>query len=203
MDIDKYKKLVKELKGKYKGFKFEYNGNILIVETKLPFRIMETDTSGLRHCNDKEYQKIQNELRKDLFKIDNTEAITIVECGYLQYFTKNADKIFDVVDHIREFIKVCTEKYGKYIKMGRDCNKELLKDLGIETVQVANVERKKKRNVKPVLQYDLDGEFIKEWDSAYDAATEVSGVRGAVGNIYQCCLGHYKTAYGFIWKYKL
>ena len=101
-------------------------------------------------------------------------------------------------------IKAKTEEYGKYIKMGRECNKELLKELGMtDTQNPPKVEKKIKRVVRPVLQYDLDGEFIKEWESAYEAAEEVSGLRGAVGNIYNACTGRYKTAYGFIWKYKV
>lgn len=202
--MDKNKKIAKELNKKYKGFKFEFDGQILTLEVKLPFRIMVTDTSGLNHCDDKEYQKIQNELRRDLFKIDNSNTITVVECGYIQYFTRNVETIDIVSEHIKTFIKDKTEQYGKYFKMGRECNKVLLDDLGIsETAPKAKIEPKRKRVVKPVLQYDLDGEFIKEWDNAYEAAEAVSGVRGAVGNIYQCCLGHYKTAYGFVWKYKL
>lgn len=50
---------------------------------------------------------------------------------------------------------------------------------------------------KPVLQYDLDGNLIKEWPS-------VSEIERKLGfyHISCCCLGKYKTAYGYIWKYK-
>lgn len=202
--MDKNKKIAKELNKKHKGFKFEFSGPILTLEVKLPFRIVYTDTSGLKHCNDKEYQKIQNELRRDLYEIDKTNTLTVVECGYLQHFTTNIESIDLVAEHIKKFIKAKTEQYGKYIKMGRECNKQLLDDLGIsETAPKARTEPKRKRVVKPVIQYTKNGEFIKEWDNAYEAAEEVSGVRGAVGNIYQCCVGHYKTAYGYVWKYKL
>lgn len=54
-----------------------------------------------------------------------------------------------------------------------------------------------KRN-KPVNQYDIDGIFIKRWDSATIAANEL-GLKQA--RICRCCLGqrnHYK---GFIWRY--
>ena len=54
---------------------------------------------------------------------------------------------------------------------------------------------------KPIIQYDKDGNFIKEWDSITEAAKEL-GVNG--GNITLVCQEklHHKTAYGFIWKYK-
>ena len=54
---------------------------------------------------------------------------------------------------------------------------------------------RKGRN-KPVLQYDLDGNFIREWECAYDVGKEVSKV------INNCLKGRTKSAYGYIWKYK-
>ncbi len=53
---------------------------------------------------------------------------------------------------------------------------------------------------KPVLQYTLDGIFIKEWVSAYKAYKE-SGYN--FGHISSCCRGIKKTYNGYIWKYKL
>ena len=49
---------------------------------------------------------------------------------------------------------------------------------------------------KPILQYDLEGNFIKEWPSATDVGKE------ARRNILHCLKGRQKTAYGYIWKYK-
>jgi hypothetical protein len=51
----------------------------------------------------------------------------------------------------------------------------------------------------PVLQFDLDGNFIKEWDGIIDATKSV-GKHST--NIMRCCRGKFKQAYGFIWKYK-
>ena len=49
---------------------------------------------------------------------------------------------------------------------------------------------------KPILQYDLDGNFIREWSSASDVRKEVQS------HICKCLKGRKKSAYGFIWKYK-
>lgn len=51
---------------------------------------------------------------------------------------------------------------------------------------------------KPILQFDLNGEFIKKWDSIIDVEREL-GFKHS--NISSYCLGKKKTAYGFIWKY--
>ena len=49
---------------------------------------------------------------------------------------------------------------------------------------------------KPILQYTLDGEFIREWPSATDVRNEVNG------NICNCLKGKLPSAYGFKWVYK-
>ncbi len=53
---------------------------------------------------------------------------------------------------------------------------------------------------KTVLQYDLNGNFIKEWFNGKEAA-KILGIK-SYGEISACCLGKTKTASGFIWKYK-
>ena len=57
---------------------------------------------------------------------------------------------------------------------------------------------KKHSNGKKVIQYDLKGNFIKEWDSVSDAARTLNV---SISNIRDVCTGKTKTALGFIWKY--
>ena len=54
----------------------------------------------------------------------------------------------------------------------------------------------RKSNNKPILQYSLDGELIREWECAADVGKEVSG------HICLCLKGKTKSAHGYIWKYK-
>jgi hypothetical protein len=53
---------------------------------------------------------------------------------------------------------------------------------------------------KPVLQYDLDGNFIKEWINGKEAAN-ILNIK-SYGDISACCLNKQKTAHGFMWFYK-
>ena len=55
---------------------------------------------------------------------------------------------------------------------------------------------------KPILQYDLDGNFIREFTSITEACYVVFNDTSKNPNITQCCRGKTKTAYGFKWKYK-
>lgn len=53
-------------------------------------------------------------------------------------------------------------------------------------------------NKQSVTQMSLDGEYVRDWDSATNAA---KGVGGKVGPITACCRGIYKSSYGYRWKY--
>ena len=52
---------------------------------------------------------------------------------------------------------------------------------------------------KPILQYDLDGNFIREWSHAREAS-EALGINKRA--IYGACTGRLKTSGGYIWKRK-
>lgn len=53
-------------------------------------------------------------------------------------------------------------------------------------------------NHKHILQFTLNGEFIRRWDCVMDASRELGCSQG---NISSCCNGKLKTAKGFIWKH--
>lgn len=54
---------------------------------------------------------------------------------------------------------------------------------------------------KPVIQFDLQGNFIKEYQSISQAAREM---HISAGNIHSCCTNkpNYKKVKGFVWKFK-
>lgn len=54
---------------------------------------------------------------------------------------------------------------------------------------------------KPVLQYTKDGEFIREYPSATEAANDLGKRRGQA-NISRCIGGYIPSAYGYVWKLK-
>lgn len=51
---------------------------------------------------------------------------------------------------------------------------------------------------RPVLQYTVDGEFIKRYGSVIDAETDLQLNKGAHKNIQACCKGRKKIAYGYV-----
>lgn len=50
---------------------------------------------------------------------------------------------------------------------------------------------------KPVLQYSLEGDFIKEYNGAIALGIKKEG------NIIACCQGKLNSAYGYVWKFKI
>lgn len=88
------------------------------------------------------------------------------------------------------------------------------KDLKLERIKLANepVKRSKesrrkmsiaaknrKNQKKPILQYDLEGNFIKEWRSTSDLVEEMGYSNGYISD---CLHGKHKKAYNYVWKFK-
>lgn len=55
-----------------------------------------------------------------------------------------------------------------------------------------------KKLAKPIAQYDLNNNFIKNYESISDASRK-TGYN--ISFISDCCNGKYKQAYGYIWKF--
>lgn len=78
----------------------------------------------------------------------------------------------------------------------------------ILNIEKDNVSKKKnlaegiiKRSAKlkkKIDQYTIDGEYVKTWESAMDAARELEIDNSAIG---KCCKGKYKSVGGFIWRF--
>lgn len=60
-------------------------------------------------------------------------------------------------------------------------------------------ERIAKKLSKPVLQYDKNGNFIKEYPSTKDAERKTGLYQESICRV---CKGKYHTCGGYIWKYK-
>ena len=56
-----------------------------------------------------------------------------------------------------------------------------------------------KVSMKPVLRYNLDGSFVKEWESTIQIQRTLKFPNS---NICECLKGRYKQSHGYIWKYK-
>ena len=95
-------------------------------------------------------------------------------------------------------------KKGKPLtKKGKPLTEEHKQKIGI-TKKGKPLTEEHKQNMskaisKPIIQFTLEGVFIREWQSATIASRELNINQS---NISACCKGRYKTCRGFIWKYK-
>lgn len=81
---------------------------------------------------------------------------------------------------------------------GTPGRKDTKKDL-VRKENFKHSEEWKKILSKPILQFSLDGEFLDEYTSVKEAAEKTGIVKQ---NISSNLTGKYKTAGGFLWRYK-
>ena len=70
---------------------------------------------------------------------------------------------------------------------------------GLKITTIKQKEATSERKSKKTLQYDLQGNFIKEWKSATEAAM---CLKTKQKNISACCRGERKISCGYKWIYK-
>lgn len=104
------------------------------------------------------------------------------ELLYQKYITENLS-----IPKLSEFFNVSEKTIFNNLK-----EHEINKDKSIWILQCASSPK------KVVLQYDLDGNLIREWIGIEEI--EKSGISG--DNIAGCCRGLYRFSVGYIWRYK-
>ncbi|MBQ5971356.1 MAG: hypothetical protein IJL45_02985 [Prevotella sp.] len=146
----------------------------------------------------REYTK--NEALKEAANYRSIEQIRVKNHHLYSYLKKNnlfkEAKPTDAMFRRAKTIEGAWEVSQYYNSITELCNHasvayRLLKEAGLLQKRYPNSVR------KAVLQYSLDGTFVKEWPNAYSAgrALKISGIG-------EVCKRNQKTAGGFLWKYK-
>lgn len=90
-----------------------------------------------------------------------------------------------------------------YVKNNPISNETKLKLSKLAKNRKHTLEAKKKMSksrTNKILQYTIEGAFLKEWNSIKEIAAYFNC---STSNITRACNGRNKTAKGFVWKYKL
>ena len=101
--------------------------------------------------------------------------------NFLEINHKDEDKTNNCVDNL----EWCTREYNI--------------NYGTINIRKSQKQLNDKNKSKVVLQYSLDGTFIKEWKSTKDVQRNLGFDNS---HISKCCRNIIKTSYGYIWKYK-
>lgn len=65
-------------------------------------------------------------------------------------------------------------------------------------LSIEKIKGKNNYKAKPILQFTLNGEFVRRWDCIMDASRELGC---SYGNISSCCRGSRNKSYGYKWGY--
>ena len=112
----------------------------------------------------------------DVHRLVATAFISLTDTSKVEVNHKDENKLNNRVDNLEWVTKSENNRYG------------------------TKVERTKKLLNVPVLQCDLEGNIIREWESATEAEKQLTGK--FTGAISHCIRGKNKTAYGYVWKCK-
>lgn len=106
-------------------------------------------------------------------------------------------------------MKMALCKLGNTAFKGRKHTEETKQKMRISFKKPKSEEHRRKNTerlhqhryklLKPILQYNLDGSFVQEWDSIKSIVETLNIHRMSIQN---CITGRQKKAKGFIWKYK-
>ena len=101
-------------------------------------------------------------------------------------------EVYKKIKETRKTSKAWNNKTYKLTEQGLQARMKVLNNP--DTIKKRLTNRK-----KCILQYDKQGNFIKEWQSAADVQKTLNISALDLG---ACARGEQKTAYGFVWKYK-
>ena len=159
------------------------------------------------HTNIKEVSKREIELQKQYgYPVDKIEYWKFVKNQKKSYTPEARKKAAAKTDYTIVSAKRSANTDWKARTAKRDYKAAAAK-VDWKTTRakgVANTDWVKAGEIKkiPVNQYDLEGNLIKRWDSAKDAAIKLFNNKKRQSGISQCCKGQFKTAFKFIWKYE-
>lgn len=171
------------LKRPYKKYRRSVLWNNIVSKYGYIVNIIETDLSWEEACK-KETELIKRLGRRDL------------GLGTLVNHTNGGDGVNGFL---------ITEEYKLKLKMGQSKRAPRPKEHCLKiSNSIKNLDPIIKKKMsdshkKPILQYDLENNFIKEWNGAVDIQNELGVLRSSIA---QCCKNQIKTSGKFKWKYK-
>lgn len=114
---------------------------------------------------------------------------------------KDKTNIIDKSELYQKYIveNLSLNKCASYFRVSKRCIFDNITENGFKKDKSKWIGQVRSNPEKTVLQFDKDGNFLREWVGLKSITKEI-GVNSS--NIANCCRGKIKSAGGFIWKYK-
>lgn len=210
-------------------YEFKYNGQINLVDTPGIYAIVNTLNGkkyiGSTHNLKKRYRQHFNELRQNIHvNIHLQRAFNKYGRDKFEFW------ILEHCDDVLDTLLMLEQKYidsdGDYniCKVAgsttgitytghpiSEAHRKIVAEANRRRVWTKESRRKLAESIrnteynaklrKAIVQMDLNGEVVKEYDSIM-AAANAMGFENKRVCIKRCCQGKQKTAYGFKWKFK-
>jgi group I intron endonuclease len=157
---------------------------------------------GYRHSNYAKKKMRDSKLGKPLSEEHKSKISQSVLESYISEPRVHEKRIHLVKDDLYQKYIVENLSMPKLASLYGCSEKTIFTNLhehGIRKDKEVWVKQTSSKPKKPVLQYDLDGNFVREWDSPTTIAEELGYNKG---NIASCCRGVAVTANGYVWRYK-
>lgn len=161
-------------------------------------------------------QKISESLKGKIHSYETKDKIRQKKIGTKRNISSNkktSDKLKGIIRKDETKKKMSLSKKGNNYRIGSkqsNISKEKISQANSKPKpegfgnKISKIKQGKKiNNNKPILQYNLEGNFIKEWNSSKEAEQHFNpNSIKTQDNIGGVCRGVRKTAYKFKWKFK-
>lgn len=154
---------------------------------------------GIKNLSLEARKKISDSGKGKIISIEQRKKLSIAHKGKKQ----SKETIENRIKYLRG--KICSNETR--FKISQSNKNKIYSKNTLNKMSIAgknmSIENRLKINEaikKPILQYDLNDNFIKEWKSATDVKKELKIDDGAIA---ACCKGKRKSAGKYHWKYKL
>lgn len=187
-------------KRKEQGLIIEENNILDFIKSYPNIKITENNKHCINYCynNNLNIKDIICKCNKGIKRFQNYTQ------GYKQYCSQKCANLYN-----KEKSLQTRENNGLWDNSKLRLRKKEIENLSkkeIEHLRRKRISNKQKGKTKlgnshgkPILQFDPQGNFIKEWPSIRQAGSVLKGTNGET--IRKCLKGLQKTAYGFKWKY--
>lgn len=180
-DVNMEKEIWKDIKG-YEGL-YQVSNLGYVKSLKKTKEVINKGKKYIKTIKEKELKGSFHEGYKTVGLIKNGRTITkYIHRLVAEAFIPNPYN-YPIINHIDE------DKSNNHYKNLEWCTYEYNNNYGNKTKDIK----------KSIIQYDLDFNFIKRWESISEIENELLI---SVSNICSCCRFKIKSAGGYIWRYE-